>query len=101
MPLPALGAAGILSTVLAYSIGRLAFKIITGLGLGLVVYTGANLLFDQINDYLLLTLSGAPATVVQILDICNVPQAINMLFAAYVARVSVSATIKRLTVGNT
>jgi hypothetical protein len=64
MPLPiAAGAAGVLSVAMGYMIGRIAFKIITGLGLGVIAYIGFSALFTEINQYIAATLSGVPVQV--------------------------------------
>lgn len=99
MPLP-VAVAAVVSTAVTYGFARVLVKLVAALGLGVVSYVGFDLLFDSINDYLLAILSDTPATVVQILEICNVPEAIGIIFSAYISKFTVGAVLRRLTVGN-
>lgn len=100
MPLPA-AAAGIVSMAMAYVIGRIIFKVIAGLGIGVIAFVGFDALLDEAQAYINDTLFQLPAQVSQLLAICNVDDAINLLLAAYVARFTIVPIFKKLTFGNT
>lgn len=100
MALPAIAATGFLSQVLAFifasAIARVVVKVLSAFGVGFVAYTGFSSLVDMVQSYLDATIGGLPAQVFQVVDLCNIPAAINLLLAAYSARYTLFVMSKRL-----
>lgn len=100
MPLPAIAATGFLSQVLGYvfafAISKVVVKVLSALGVSFVVYTGFSSLIDLVQGYINTTMGGLPSHVFQIINIVNVPAAINLVLSAYAARYTLFTLNKRL-----
>lgn len=90
MALPAILGTGFLSQVLgyvfAYALARVVVKVVAALGMGYVAYVGFDTLITEINGYLDTTMAGLPVLVFQVVNIVNIPAAINLILSAYTAR---------------
>lgn len=100
MALPAIAATGFLTQVLGYvfafALSKVVVKVLSALGVGYVVYVGFSTLIDLVQSYIDVTLGGLPAHVFQIINIVNVPAAINLILSAYAARYTLFSLNKRL-----
>lgn len=100
MPLPAIAAGGFLAQVLGYvfafAISKVVVKLVTALGVGYVTYVGFSSLIDMVQGYIDSNLGGLPANVFQVINIVNVPAAINLILSAYAARYTLFTLSKRL-----
>ena len=100
MPLPALAAGGFLSQVFAYVIGsaiaRIVVKVLSAFGVGYLVYTGMDSLITQVQGYLDANLGSLPVSVLQVINIVNIPAAINLILSAYSARYTIGVMNKKL-----
>jgi hypothetical protein len=61
-------------------------RLFVALGVGFVVFTGYQLLFDQIKGYIYGAFSGAPANMIALVEIARVDDAANMILSAYSVR---------------
>lgn len=57
-------------------------RILVSLGIGFVVFTGYQLLFDQAKNYVEGALSGAPVHMLALLEIARVDDAANLILSA-------------------
>jgi hypothetical protein len=87
---------GALGLALAWVIGSVVRRIILGLGVGFVVYTGTTAMIDAINSYINTNLAGMPATLVQLVNVLNVPTAFNMILAAITFHYTLVFTAKKI-----
>jgi cell division protein FtsX len=58
------------------------YKVFAALGIGLVSFVGYDLLLDQVITSIQAEASGLPASLLQIMNMLGVPEAIGILFAA-------------------
>lgn len=100
MPIPV---AATIWTFLAATIPFLIVKILVGLGIGFITYTGAGLAIDEVATYVQSQMSGLPGYMLQLIGMLQMDTAISMILAAYAARIAVQAvsgSITRLSMGN-
>ena len=71
----------------------LAVKILIGLGIGFVTYSGGDLLVAQAETYVLTQFSGMPVKVYQVLKIAGIDQGVKMIFAAATAYITIRTTM--------
>jgi len=93
MPLPALGAA-MLAGSLLFGLGGLVIRTLVGLGIGYVVYQGADTLVGSVLSYFSGGISAAGSQVPGLLQTLQIGPAINVIFSAYIARISLLASRK-------
>ena len=85
MALPLLGA------FLSSSIGALAKKALTAIGLGTITYAGLQAAFDAAQAQVVANYGAMPAAALQLSDLAGVGQAIGILLGALAARVGMVA----------
>lgn len=90
------GIAAAFAVALGWLSRILIAKLIFTLGISALTYVGVSELIDEINAYIALTYTGIPLTVLQILNILNVPQAINILVSAFTFRVTLIPLGKKI-----
>jgi hypothetical protein len=82
--------------------GSLVGRVLLGLGIGYVAYSGVQALVDALKAQVISTLQGAPAVVVTIMSILKVDVCLSILFSALAARLILkgltSGVIKRMVV---
>lgn len=83
-----------LFTFLSSIVGPLVAKVLTGLGIGAVSYVGINLLLDQVKSFVVSQFGSAGQDVASILGLAKVDVAINIVFAAIIARALISGMNK-------
>lgn len=88
MPLPLAIAAGLWSTLFT-TIVPLGVRLLAGLGFGFVTYQVSDAIFAQAQTYVTSNYAGIPADVLAIMNIAGVSMAINMIFSAYAANLSI------------
>ena len=74
---------------LAIVIGAVIGRIIIAFGLTIVTYTGAGLAFQALKDEFDALLATAPGALITLLEIGGFLNAVNMMFAAFMAVVTV------------
>jgi hypothetical protein len=95
---------GIIGRFVISLIGPVLAKIFAGLGIGLVSYTGATLVLDQVRDWVLASFSGLSSNLVNIIYLIGLDEGIKILFAAYSVKIGLQLTMgafKRLSIGGT
>lgn len=70
----------------------LALKLLVGLGIGITVYSGLDLIVDTGRDYVMQQYDGLPSDLLSILTILGLQTGINMVFAAFAARMAIMTT---------
>lgn len=66
----------------------IAQRVLAGLGMGVVTYTGLSLVLSQIQSYVLLNYGLIPSAAAQIMALAGVPQVIGIVLGALVTRFS-------------
>ena len=74
---------------LAALLGAVAFRIAAGLGFGLATYSGMGALVDSILAQIGTLYSGMGADMAAMVYILQIDRCINLLFSAYVARLTI------------
>lgn len=72
--------------LLGASIVPLAWKLLAGVGFGVVAFTGVSVLMDQAKAYVFDQVLSLPTEWVQLFGLLKVDVCINLMFSAYVAR---------------
>jgi hypothetical protein len=75
-------------------LGNLVVKLIVGLGIGVVAYTGASALLQQLQNYISSQLGSVPAEVSNILNYCGFYTGLNIIVGAAAARVGTGTAYK-------
>jgi hypothetical protein len=75
-----------LFTFLSTALGPLVSKVLIGLGIGAVSYTGINLMLVQVKSFMISQLGGAGADTLALMGLAKVDVAINIVLAAVTAR---------------
>lgn len=84
---------GVIAAFVMSLIGPLVGYVIKALGIGLVTYVGLDLVFDQIESYILSQYSGLPVTTVQVLNLLGIHSAIKIILSTLSACVAYRALI--------
>lgn len=74
--------------------GPLVNRILTGLGIGAVSYVGINLMLGQAKSYIVSNFGSLAHNVMLLLGVAKVDIAVNIIFAAVVARAVASGMNK-------
>ncbi|MBP8170682.1 MAG: DUF2523 domain-containing protein [Pseudomonas sp.] len=82
MAAPALLVAGFLGSI----VSGLLFRALASLGFAYVAYSGLTLLINNTKSYVVGLFSSLPVEVAQILGLARVDVALNIIFAAIIAR---------------
>lgn len=86
MALPIIAAGALTSAIVV----PLVIKVMVGLGVGFITYTGVTLILDQALSFVIGQFSDLPGTVAQLLAMANVDRYVTMIFSAYSARLVLS-----------
>lgn len=82
----ALPVAPFVAAFLGHIVSGLVFRGVAALGFAYVTYKGINILINSTKSYITGLFSGLPPEVAQILGLARIDVAINIIFAAIVAR---------------
>lgn len=83
-------------------VGPLLAKILAGLGIALVAYTGASLVVTELRDYVMGTFNGLPVDLLGILYLLGLDEGVKILFAAYAVKITLQTSMgafKRISMG--
>ena len=95
MPVP-LVAGGLwvgIQTFLFITILPLVVRVLTGLGLGVVTYSGASFVVTEAETYIFSTFAGFPANVYTVLVMAGLDEALKILFAAASASIAIKVAM--------
>lgn len=76
------------------SIANIVVRALLGIGVGLVTYTGLNVVLGMATDAIKQNMTGLPAAAMQILGLGGIDFAINMILSAYAVRIALVASKK-------
>src|SRR5690554_1237886 len=74
-------------------IGPLVGYVIKALGIGLVTYVGLDLVFDQVESFILSQYAGMPVAIVQVLNLLGIHSGIKIILSTLSACVAYKALI--------
>jgi hypothetical protein len=92
MALPMVFAAGLWAIAVP-----LAIKILAGLGIGFVVFQGADQLVSLADSYIMSNFNNLPASMLAIAQMAGFADGLQMILAAYAAQVTIMVTTGALT----
>lgn len=105
MALPAVLAGGIATAIvagLASAAGQIVLKVLFGLGIGYLTFTGVDLLVTQNEAQVLGLLGGLDPVAVQLIGVLKIGSCVKVIFSALVIRLSIigldQGLIKRMQV---
>jgi len=75
---------------LVQATGSIVGRVLLSLGMSVVCYVGLDILTDFIIDEIWAALDGAPSMFLQILGVLQIATAINILFSAFLSRLTLS-----------
>ena len=75
---------------LAPLLEALFFRLLVAVGIGIGTYVGVGSLFDSIQSNLIASFTGASADVLAFAYLLNIDRAINLVFSAIVARLTLA-----------
>lgn len=69
---------------------HLVVKVLVALGVGIISYSGFNLLLQEVGTYIQQLFSNLPVNVVGLIGLTDIDLVINLLLSAYSARVAMA-----------
>jgi hypothetical protein len=70
--------------------GTLVGKVLLSMGFAMVVFSGIDLLFTQLQGMVITNLNALPAAVLPMLGLLKIGTCVNMLFTAYATRLTLA-----------
>lgn len=67
----------------------LVVKILTGLGIGMITYTGADFALTEAESYILANYNAMPVDALAIMNKAGILQGLNIFFAAWAASIAI------------
>ena len=95
MPVPLI-AGGLwvgIQTFLFITVLPLVVRVLTGLGFGVVTYTGASFVVTEAETYIFTKFAGFPANVYTVLVMAGLDEALKIIFAAASATISIKVAM--------
>lgn len=81
----------LLSMVIGFSLSNFALKLFTTIGIGLFSYIGLLALVNKFLDLIQPMMSSLPSSILDILAIAGVPEALSVISAALLTRAAISS----------
>lgn len=93
---------GIIARFVLALVGPLLAKILGGLGIAAIAYSGSTVVLDYVEDYVMATFTGLSVDLLNIVYLVGLDEGIKILFAAYAVKLTIQLTMgvfKRLSFG--